>query len=157
MPDLETRTSIMDSIRKIVRALRLASTAAEKSLGLSAAQLFVLQQLSDGQRLSINELADRTHTHQSSVSVIVARLLEQGLVSRTPSPEDGRRMDVELTAKGKTLSKKAPRATQESILTAISSLSSQEQKTLDKLLVKLVEASSLDLEPASLFFEEDSK
>jgi len=78
-------------------------------------------------------------------------------VSRTPSPEDGRRMEVELTATGKTLSKKAPRATQESILMAISSLSSQEQKTLDKLLVKLVEASSIDLEPASLFFEEDSK
>lgn len=157
MSDRDSRTSIMDSIRKIVRSLRLASSAVEKDLGLSTAQLFVLQQLSEGQCLSINELAARTHTHQSSVSVVVARLHDQGLVSRTPSPEDGRRMEVSLTAKGRNLCKKAPRAAQESILQAISALTLAEQKTLDTLLDKLVRGSSFDLEPASLFFEDDNQ
>ena len=35
----------MNGIRRIVRALRLSSRAAEKALGVSGAQLFVLQQL----------------------------------------------------------------------------------------------------------------
>ncbi|MFL5815701.1 MAG: MarR family winged helix-turn-helix transcriptional regulator [Bdellovibrionia bacterium] len=152
----DIRTSIMDSIRKIVRSLRLASSAAEKDLGLNAAQLFVLQQLTEGQRLSINEIAARTHTHQSSVSVVVGRLHDQGLVSRAPSSEDGRRMEVSLTTKGRNLCKKAPRAAQENMLGAISALTPEEQKTLAVLLDKLVRGSSFDREPASLFFEDDS-
>ena len=61
--------NILDSIRRIVHGLRVSSKIAEKELGISGAQLFILQKLSQSNRLSINELAERTLTHQSSVSV----------------------------------------------------------------------------------------
>src|SRR5438105_26745 len=83
----ETR-SILDSIRRIVRALRLADRAAEKRLGLSGAQLFVLHKLAVGPALSLNELADRTLTHQSSVSVVVQRLVKRKLAARARSGKD---------------------------------------------------------------------
>src|SRR5215217_2732988 len=62
--------AVLDAIRRIVRVLRVSSRAAEKQVGLSGAQLFVLHKLEDAPALSLNELADRTRTHQSSVSVV---------------------------------------------------------------------------------------
>src|SRR5881296_2175368 len=61
---------ILDSIRRLVRLLRLADRAAQNELGLSGAQLFVLQELGKTPSLSLNELAERTRTDQSSVSVV---------------------------------------------------------------------------------------
>ena len=63
---------ILDSFRRIVRVLRESSRAAENSFGLSGAQLFVLQTLSRHPEVSLNELAEHTRTHQSTVSVVVS-------------------------------------------------------------------------------------
>ena len=41
---------ILDAIRRIVQALRVASREAEASVGLSGAQLFVLQKLAAAER-----------------------------------------------------------------------------------------------------------
>src|SRR6185312_321205 len=64
---------VLDSIRRIVRLLREGTRASEDAVGLSAAQLFVLQKLDPAVPLSLTELAARTLTHQSSVSVVVSR------------------------------------------------------------------------------------
>lgn len=81
---------VLDCIRRIVRALRLFDREAEKRVGLSGAQVFVLEKLADGGGASINELADRTHTHQSSVSVVVQKLVDRKLVRRSSSARDWR-------------------------------------------------------------------
>src|SRR5436190_20552831 len=75
----------MNAVRSIVRALRINTRAIESQMGISLAQLFVLQQLADRPANSLNELAERTATHQSSVSVVVRRLVDSGYVSRTTS------------------------------------------------------------------------
>ncbi len=64
----------MDCIRHIFKALRVSSSQLEKELGLSAAQIFVLRKLCEEPGLSINDLAVRTTTHQSSVSVVVKKV-----------------------------------------------------------------------------------
>ena len=78
--------AVLDGVRRIVQALRASSRWAEQHVGLSGAQLFVLQKLAETPAMSVNELAARTHTHQSSVSMVVSRLVEHGLVTRTRSP-----------------------------------------------------------------------
>src|ERR1041384_4256440 len=83
---------ILDSIRRLVRLLRLADRAAQNELGLSGAQLFVLQELGKTPSLSLNELAERTRTDQSSVSVVVTRLVAAGLVARDRDSRDARRL-----------------------------------------------------------------
>src|SRR5437868_13846588 len=88
---------VLDAIRRIVQALRESSRGTERRVGLSAAQLFVLLKLSGERALSINELAARTLTHQSSVSVVVSRLLEAGMVARARSEKDARRVEIALT------------------------------------------------------------
>ena len=61
---------VMESLRRIVQALRESARRAEQEIGLSGAQLFVLATLSETPALSLNELAGRTRTHQSSVSTV---------------------------------------------------------------------------------------
>jgi DNA-binding MarR family transcriptional regulator len=84
-------TGTLDAIRRIIRVLRRSSRRSEQQVGIGGAQLFVLQQLADAPAGSINDLAARTYTHQSSVSVVVRRLVEQGLVARQASASDRHR------------------------------------------------------------------
>src|SRR5919205_3061303 len=94
---------VMDGIRAVVRALRLNTRAIEKQLGISLAQLWVLQILAERPAESLNELAIATATHQSSVSVVVRRLVERELVTRSTAQSDKRRVRIELTDAGRTL------------------------------------------------------
>src|SRR5258708_33182320 len=78
----------MDAIRAVVRSLRLNTRSIEQKIGISLAQLYVLQQVAERPAESLNDLAERTATHQSSVSVVVRRLVNRGLVSRRASTID---------------------------------------------------------------------
>src|SRR5581483_2006993 len=124
----EETQEILDSFRRIVRALRESSRAAEQRVGLSGAQLFVMLALKREPQLSINELAERTRTHQSTVSVVVSRLVERGLVTRTPSAVDGRKLVLALTAEGRALLKRAPDAAQERLIESIDTLAASQRK-----------------------------
>ncbi|RYZ91111.1 MAG: MarR family transcriptional regulator [Proteobacteria bacterium] len=155
---MQYKREILDSIRRILRSLRNSSRAAESELGLSGAQLLVLQLLKTGKPLSINELAEGTQTHQSSVSVVVSKLVESELVRRSSSPEDGRRVEIALTSAGsRLLAKKAPKLAQERLFSAIGNLPESKQKLLAALLQQIVDDAGFAAEPATLFFEDDEK
>jgi DNA-binding MarR family transcriptional regulator len=146
--------SILDSVRRIVRELRLASRASEKAVGLSAAQLFVLQKLAEAPAQSLNELAARTRTDQSSVSVVVRRLAEAGLVRRRRSGTAGRRVQMSLTAKARRLLEKAPGATQEGLIAALHRLPEAGRRPLARLLKAWVTEAGLNDDAVVMFFEE---
>jgi DNA-binding MarR family transcriptional regulator len=69
---------ILNSIRQLVRALRLFDREAQSKYGISAAQMFVLHTLNEQDAISLNDLAERTATDQSSASVVVQRLVDAG-------------------------------------------------------------------------------
>src|SRR5262252_4644706 len=96
----EDTRAVLDSLRRIVQALRESSRQAEVQVGLSGAQLFVLQKLAETPSLSLNDLAERTRTHQSSVSTVVSRLVGEGYIRRVRSLNDGRRLELTLSARG---------------------------------------------------------
>src|SRR5438034_4949060 len=100
--DSDSTAIVLDCVRRIVQTLRVSGRAAEQRVGLTGAQLFVLRQLAAAEGpLSVNELAERTFTHQSSVSVVVHKLETRGLVRRLRSPDDARRMQLSPTPAGK--------------------------------------------------------
>src|SRR3954471_6414418 len=109
----------LDSVRAIVRALRLNTREIELKIGISLAQLFVLQQVAHRPATSLNDLADRTATHQSSVSVVVRRLVDRGLVTRRADTADKRRVQIELTPAGEKLLVGAPETIQIRMMTAL--------------------------------------
>jgi len=149
----ETR-QILNSLRHIVRSLRVSSRNAEQRVGLSGAQLFVLQCLARQSPCSVNELAARTATDQSSVSVVVSRLVARGLVKRVSSKLDRRRVELSLTPAGRGLLTTAPEAAQDRLLSALSKLQKSELLLLSALLGKVVELADVSRENPSLFFED---
>jgi DNA-binding MarR family transcriptional regulator len=149
-------TSILDSFRRIIRTLRVASRATEKEFGLSAAQLFVLHALADAPALSLNEVAERTRTHQSSVSVVVQRLVERGLVARDPVPGDARRMALSLTPAARQLIVDAPDAPSERLISALERTTPTARTRLATTLARLVAELGADEGPVTMLFEEDS-
>jgi DNA-binding MarR family transcriptional regulator len=145
---------VLNSLRQIVRSLRVSARAAEQSVGLSGAQLFVLQCLARQSPCSVNELAARTATDQSSVSVVVSRLVALGHVRRTPSKKDRRRVELSLGRSGRAMLGSAPEAAQDRLIFALTQLSKPELKELSQLLGKVVEAAEVSQQVPSLFFEE---
>jgi len=147
--------TILNDLRLLVRALRVSSRDAEKRLGISGAQLFVLQCLGRDEVLSMNELAERTHTDQSSVSVVVSRLVERELVQRTPSADDARRAEVRLTPSGRKVVRFAPEATQVRLAQALAAMTPAACDHLAEGLSELVLRMGLEGAPR-MFFEEDA-
>jgi DNA-binding MarR family transcriptional regulator len=145
---------VLDSFRRIVRLLRLSSREAEREVGLSGAQLFVLQKLSEAKMLSVNDLAERTHTHQSSVSVVAQTLVDKGLIARARAVDDARRLELTLTAAAKTLMRKAPGAAQDRLIEAIERLPTATRKQLASGLSKLVDEAGLGDTEAPMLMNE---
>ncbi len=145
---------VLNSLRRIVRSLRVASRTSEQRVGLSGAQVFVLQCLGRESPCSVNELADRTATDQSSVSVVVSRLVASGYVRRAPSKLDRRRVELTLTKSGRELLAAAPEVAQDRLLLALSELPLADLDALSRILAKVVETAEVANETPSLFFEE---
>jgi DNA-binding MarR family transcriptional regulator len=145
---------VLNALRHVVRDLRLGAREAERSAGVSAAQLFVLQALAEEPAASLGDLAERTLTDQSSVSVVVKRLTERKLVSSRPSSVDARRVTLTLTAKGRGLLARCPEPTQVRLVGALERLAPLELQGLTRGL----EALSRELgatEPTHMFFEDE--
>jgi DNA-binding MarR family transcriptional regulator len=136
-----------------VRALRLFDRDAEKLAGLSGAQLFVLRNLGTA-TLSVNELAERTHTDQSSVSVVVEKLVRRCLIDRSRSAGDLRRAQLQMTDKGRKVLHSSPAAAQERMIAGLKRLLPKERKMLAQLLVELIHNMGIEEEAPGLFFED---
>ena len=154
---IENSKAIMDSLRKVVQALRSSSTQCEEFSGLTGAQFFVLKQINSQNYLSMNELAALTYTHQSTVSEVVSRLETARLVIRRRSKADGRRVEINITKKGKDKLTSGFRTIQENIMRAIRAFPSGKISQLAILLDELVETAGLSGQNATFFFENNEK
>jgi DNA-binding MarR family transcriptional regulator len=148
---------VLDSIRRLVRALRLFSREAEAKAQVSAAQLFVLQQLSFTTALSLKDLAKRTYTDQSSVSTVVSKLVEKGLVTKRPSPKDQRSAELHLSVRGVNAIKGQPDAFQARLVEALVKMDANERTGLTQGLKQLLKLAGMDTEnPEMISIDEAS-
>ena len=85
----------MNALRRLVSALR--TTGAEGPSGMSVAQQFALRVISRHPGLTMTELAVATLTTRSTVSEVVIRLVDRGLISREQDVADRRRIRLTLT------------------------------------------------------------
>lgn len=144
----------LDALRRIVRALGISARTTQRSVGVTGAQLLVLRVLYDRPAQSLNELATRTFTHQSTVSVVVARLVTRGLVTRSRSAADGRRLVLAVTAAGRVALRRAPPPAQMRLITAINALPSGRRRTLASALESVVHSMGLATKPVTMFFDD---
>lgn len=88
---IDLRTAVMRTSRR----LRIEATGDVITPG----QYTVLAHLRTGP-LTLRELADLEHVQAPSMTRIVNALTEQGLVSRTTHPDDGRQVHIGITPTG---------------------------------------------------------
>ncbi len=147
-------TVVVDALRYIVNELRLSTYRAEDEAGISGAQLFVLRELSQEPGISIRRLSERTLTDPSSVSVIVANLVERGFITRRRDPEDARKSVLSVSAKGRNLLAWAPEPFQVRLFAALHELSPGKLRHLRDGLTCVLEKTALaSAGKPPLFFE----
>lgn len=105
-----------DSFNRLVKALGMRHRARAlellKELGLHPGQEVPLLELAEhGPRTQI-QLAQGAKVEPPSITLIVRKLEKAGLVSRMPSPSDGRATVVELTQAGRELMPRLKKAWQ---------------------------------------------
>jgi DNA-binding MarR family transcriptional regulator len=147
-------TVVVDNLRRIVRALHRSHRSAEQRWQLSAAQLLVLQRLAEAPSLSVNELADRTYTHQSTVSVVVTRLVARGFIRRSRADDDARRAELALTPSGRLLLQRAMSSALAQLFDALDMMPTARLRVIGSCLDGVVKALGVASEPAGMFFEE---
>ena len=107
-----------------------------KKTGLSGSQLWIMQQIYNFNGISNSELAKNLTLHVSTCSILVNKLIKKGLVEKTRSSTDERKIVLTITSKGKQLMAKAPKSPEGAIPSALKKLSIEELEELNKVLTK---------------------
>jgi DNA-binding MarR family transcriptional regulator len=115
---------------------RLAREQCQK-LGITATQLNVIKMLDEIGDLSLSELSRRMASQNSTVTGIVDRMVQAGLVAREQSAEDRRVWRIRLADKGKQLAKKIDVAPWDILRRAVDALDKKERAELTSVLRKL--------------------
>ena len=104
--------------------------------GLTPEQAYVLDILSvsDGST-TISKIMDMTLRPHNTVSTLVARMVQHGLVEKRRSLSDKRGYDIIITSKGQKLFRKV---TRNSITSAFSILSVEDKRALGSILSRLL-------------------
>jgi DNA-binding MarR family transcriptional regulator len=144
----------LDSLRRVVRALRVAAASGESATGLSAAQLFVLQVVHAEPGLSLTEVAARTLTDRTSVAAAVERLAARGLVERRRGEADRRRVALVPTPAARRVLAAAPHPPTRRVLDGLAAVDDRTLRRIALGLTALVRAMGLDAEPAPMLFDD---
>jgi DNA-binding MarR family transcriptional regulator len=151
----ESETTLaMDALRRLVHGLRASSHVAERDVGVSGAQLFVLRELAEEPGISVRRLSERTLTDPSSVSVVVSRLVAEGLVTARRDEADARRSVLALTRRGQKLLGRGPEPYQARLIAALRAMAPTKLRRLRVALSEIVELVEPARGAAPLFFEE---
>jgi DNA-binding MarR family transcriptional regulator len=143
-------------VRGLVAALTQTARLVEQRTGVSNAQLFLLQQIAGEPDLSVNELAQRAMTHQSTASVVLSRLERRGLVQRVPSPQDGRSVVLRVTPAGRRLLRRAPAPATSQVVDAIGRLTNAEVRMLRQGVCALGREAGFKCEAPPMLFQEEA-
>ncbi|HTP42304.1 MAG TPA: MarR family transcriptional regulator [Nitrospiria bacterium] len=146
---------IMQSLRRIFKAIQLYSEQVLKEYGVTGPQLWALRVIYREGRLSMGELSGRMYLHISTVSGVVDRLEEKGYVERARAPSDRRVVKISLTKEGKRVVQRAPEAAQGKLLHGLESLSRREVKGIHAALEKVVRLMEIQDVKATFFFSEE--
>jgi DNA-binding MarR family transcriptional regulator len=143
---------VLTALRRIIRATDLHSKHLEKTAGLTAPQLLLLQILQShtGTRMTSGALAREMSLSQATVTTILDRLEARQLVRRERSGTDKRKVYVTLTETGSRTLELAPAPLQQYFATQFQALETWEQTMILAALQRIahmMNAQNLDASP----------
>jgi DNA-binding MarR family transcriptional regulator len=143
----ETSQGPLDEVelwRSMVDNWKRLKHGAEKNLlrfGLTVAELRILRVLREQGSSPMNRFSAETMLSQPSITGIIDKLEEGGLVERVRSREDRREVLIAITAKGDQVYAKGMDLHRQFVEKALSALEADEVHALVSLLKKLADAS----------------
>jgi len=132
-------------INRTSRTLLRLHESRLRPLGLSMGQLPVLIALEERGPLPQKELALSASVEQPTMAELLARMEREGLIERTPNPEDKRGSLTKLTRSGRARLSKAKAALLENEALATAGLAADSKATLIQLLQGVL--ANLDIAP----------
>lgn len=117
---------LRDAITRLNRRVRQTRPVGD----LTATQLNALTSLELAGALTPRELADVERVQPPTMTRIVAKLEERGLVQRTPHPTDGRQVILAATESGRAVLAQFERARDEWLASRLAELTPEERDTL---------------------------
>lgn len=150
MPTERYDLRILQSLRRIVRAVDIHSRRLSMSHQITAPQLITLLAISDHGPLTIANLSKEVHLSASTLVGIIDRLEAKNLVVRERSKQDRRQVHISITETGRKFAEKAPSPLQETLAYSLAELTPLEQATISLSLervVSMMEAEQIDAEP----------
>lgn len=121
-----------------MRAMDVHSKYLHKYYGLSSPQLTILKELSDVNEIPTGELAKRVSLSQATVTDILDRLEEKGLIIRQRSSFDKRRVYIQISEKGKAIVLKNPSLLKEDFILQFNELEDWEQTLILSSMQRVV-------------------
>ena len=125
---------LRDAITRVNRRLRQTRPIGE----LTIAQISALQSLDAAGALTPRELAEAERVQPPTMTRIVARLEERGLVQRTPHPTDGRQVILAPSPLGRELLVEYQRVRDEWLANRIAGLTDADREALRRAAEVLV-------------------
>jgi DNA-binding MarR family transcriptional regulator len=119
---LTIEDQVLTALRRIVRAIDLHSRRLVEQSGLTGPQLVTLREVARLGRVRPGVLAKGVNLSHATVTGILDRLEQRGLVARTRDGEDRRGVIVAVTPKGEVILKDAPSLLQDQFRLELSRL-----------------------------------
>lgn len=140
----EQSEAALVALRRIMKATAVNVRNVARKTGLTASQLLVLQVLRARGEMLTGDLARAVDLKQATISILLDKLQERGLIERRRGETDRRRVWVAITADGSATLNSAPDLLQSSFKKKFSGLQEWEQAALVASLLRVV--SLLDAE-----------
>jgi DNA-binding MarR family transcriptional regulator len=141
---------ILQSIRRIMRAVDIYSRKLRTKFELTTPQLICLNAIVESESLTVSQIADKVYLSPSTVVGILDRLELRKLITRERSTTDRRVVNINSTKAGIEIYQNAPSALQDNLHKALLELPVLEQATIAlsiKRVVDLMEVSEIDAAP----------
>ncbi len=138
------------ALRRILRVTELNSRKLAHESELTTSQLLVLQHVSQNGRALPSEIAKSVALKQATVTVVVNKLEDAGLVTRSRDTDDRRRVWIELTGAGVAALESSPDLLQHRFVQGFESLEDWEQSMIIAALERvsaLLDAEEVDAAP----------
>lgn len=138
------------ALRRIQRRTEQASRLLAATAGLTPSQLRVMQILNERSETSAGEVAKLTTLKQATITSLVDKLTERGLVTRRRCDTDRRRVWLALMPSGAATIKSVPDLLQETFAVRFNSLPNWHQSMLLSSLERitaLLDAEDIDASP----------
>lgn len=131
--------AVLDNIKRITQRIEIHSRDLEKRYGLTGPQLWVLLKIRGTSNITASDLAREVRLSQATLTGILERLEDRGLLERKRDTVDRRCIHIWLTPEGKNLLDTSPPLLQESFLKAFRDLASWEQNLILATLERIAD------------------